>query len=123
MSVDAAPEIPPLPGIDTADGLRRMMNKPCLYTRVLCDFHARFRDERQLIESALAAGNHEEASRRAHSLKGLAGTVGARELQAQAEAMQLRCQAGKPAPEQWQRFADELARVLDGIATAFALPA
>ena len=33
-----------LPGIDKVDGLRRMMNKPALFEKILRDFHSRLHD-------------------------------------------------------------------------------
>jgi CheY-like chemotaxis protein/HPt (histidine-containing phosphotransfer) domain-containing protein len=67
-----------LPGIDTAVGLTQANGKPELYRKLLrgfrdqhgLDFEADFR-------LAIAAEDWETATRRAHSLKGVAKTIGA----------------------------------------------
>ena len=81
-------ETPLLPvgieGLDTALGLRRVMGKHTLYLSLLRKFVAgqsRFSDE---IEEALAAKDWATAERLAHTLKGVAGNIGASGLQAQA---------------------------------------
>lgn len=76
-STDGLPE---LPGIDKADGLKRMMNKTALYEKVLRDFHARFAGEPAAIRAAIASLDFATAERRAHSAKGLAATIGASQL-------------------------------------------
>ena len=111
---------PDLPGIDTAEGLRRMMNKSRLYERVLRDFHQRFRDEADHIRTALAAGDRDEARRRAHSTKGLAGSIGAVALQA--AALRLEAAIADATDDQaaaLAAYADELQRVIAGIARGF----
>ena len=79
---------PALPGIDTVDGLRRMMNRQPLYEKVLQDFYLRFQGETERIREALASGDMESAIRRAHSLKGTGGTIGARRLAECAKAVE-----------------------------------
>ncbi|MDD2663143.1 MAG: response regulator [Dechloromonas sp.] len=114
--------LPPLPGIDTADGMKRMLNKQALYERVLRDFHARFAGEVALLEAALAAGDVAGAERRAHSAKGLAGTIGARDLQATAFELETALREGQEHADALARFAAELRRVIDGIGQAYAIP-
>ena len=81
----AASAFPELPGLDTVDGLRRMMHKPALYERVLRDFRSRFAGEPDRIREALAAADRATAARLAHSLKGTGGTIGAIQLAALAK--------------------------------------
>ena len=113
---------PTLPGIDTVDGLRRMMNKPRLYEKVLRDFHARFIDEVAAIQSALDTGDTEAAMRRAHSAKGLAGSIGAARLQSAALALEMALR-GKTRYEKevLDEFAQALKIVIDGIGSNFGL--
>jgi len=114
--------IPSLPGIDTREGLRRMMNKPALYTRILKDFHQRFRDEPQQIRQAMAAGDRETAQRRAHTTKGLAGSIGAAALQIAAVDLE-KAIAGANADTDacLDRFEQAMNVVIDGIRAGFAL--
>lgn len=114
--------LPELPGINKADGLQRMMNKAALYEKVLRDFHARFRDEPTHIRKALTTGNFPEAERRAHSLKGLAGTIGAPALQHAAEELESTLRTGEiPSAAVFAQCESELAVVIAGIACAFGI--
>ncbi len=114
--------LPDLPGIDQAAGLRRMMNKPELYEKVLRDFHARFVDETQRIRAAIDSGDLPDAERRTHSTKGLAGTIGARQLQEAAQQLETALREGDAAREQFfAEFAQELNRIMDSIARGFDL--
>jgi len=112
----ASPILPELPGIDCAEGLRRMMNKPALYRKVLHDFHQRFAGEGRAIRQALLVNNREEAERRAHSCKGLAGTIGAGDLQHTAyELEQALRESAIDAEKQLQDFETALQIVIAGI--------
>lgn len=117
-----AKELPDLPGINTADGLRRMMNKASLYEKILRDFHARFIDEAQAIRAAITSGELVAAERQAHSAKGLAGTIGAPGLQEAARALETALRDGDADPELFlAHFERELQLVLDSIAKGFGI--
>ena len=120
--MSSADGLPDLPGINKADGLRRMMNKPALYEKVLRDFHARFSDEPKTIREALQAGDYATAERRAHSTKGLAGTIGAVGLQNASKELELALRQGeKPLDITFQQFENELKTVVEGIASGFSI--
>ena len=115
-------DFPDLPGIDTADGLRRMMNKPSLYEKILRDFYARFIGEPQAIRAAIASGDLVAAERHAHSAKGLAGTIGAPGLQNAAKALEMALHDGDAAAEEYLfQFEQELRQILDSIAYGFGI--
>ncbi len=77
-----------IPGaIDTDDGLSRCMGKADLYRRLLRGFRESELDFAADMQEAVAQGRFEHARRRAHDLKGLAGTIGARELQRAAQSL------------------------------------
>lgn len=111
-----------LPGIDTEDGLRRMVNKPALYEKVLKDFYHRFWNETAEIHEALQSGERETALRRVHSIKGLAGSVGARALQQAALDLEMAMRAEEP-PERLPLagFAIQLNLVINGLNAAYHL--
>src|SRR5574343_853423 len=110
-------ELPELPGIDKAEGLRRMMNKASLYEKVLRDFHARFCHETQTLRANIDSGDLATAERQAHSAKGLAGTIGAGQLQDLARDLELALHEGSPGvDEHFTRFKLDLERILAGIA-------
>jgi len=111
---------PQIPGIDTEDGLLRMMNKPSLYEKVLRDFHTRFINEMAQLQALLDSAKYDEAAHRVHSAKGLAGTIGAGDLQDAARQLETPLRGGQaPDADQLGCFAAELARVLQGIRQAF----
>jgi signal transduction histidine kinase/CheY-like chemotaxis protein len=88
-------EIPPLAGIDTGSGLVRVGNDPGFYRKILLQFRdsqAQVVDE---VEAALAAGERDTAERLAHTLKGVAGSVGADGVQEAARVLEAAIRAGK----------------------------
>jgi HPt (histidine-containing phosphotransfer) domain-containing protein len=112
--------LPDLPGIDKADGLKRMMNKPALYEKILRDFHARLIDTPHVIRAMLDSGDFASAERHAHSAKGLAGTIGAPVLQNAARALETALRDGAmPSEAVFGQFEQELRTVIDGIAVGF----
>jgi HPt (histidine-containing phosphotransfer) domain-containing protein len=99
-----------------------MMNKETLYEKVLRDFHARFSDEPAHIRAALATGDFPTAERRAHSTKGLAGTIGAPGLQSAAKVLENILHDGEmPSETIFSQFESELKIVIEGIAGAFSI--
>ena len=75
-------------GLDLQAGLRRVMGKQARYVALLREFAATQADAPERIEQALAARDPAAAARIAHTLKGLAGTIGADALQAQANTLE-----------------------------------
>ena len=115
-------ELPDLPGIDRVEGLSRMMNKPRLYERILCDFYRRFVGEAIAIRTALATNDHTTAERYAHSTKGLAGSIGAHDLQAASLALEVAIHDNAANLDTClNNYADKLAIVTAGIAKGFKL--
>ena len=68
-------------GIDTTSALRRVGGKAKVYFDVLKKFRDGQSDAPERIAAALQSGDWLSAERVAHSLKGLAGTIGSSELQ------------------------------------------
>ncbi len=84
---DAKPEsrvIADLPGIIFQDGLTRIGGNTALYKKILTRFLDDYPPARSQIEAALESGDQELAQRLAHTIKGVAGNIGAMELQAAA---------------------------------------
>jgi CheY-like chemotaxis protein/HPt (histidine-containing phosphotransfer) domain-containing protein len=73
--------------IDTADGLARCVGKPELYRRVLRGFHDTGTAFVAQVQADIANGQWDDALRAVHDLKGLAGTIGAHALHAEAGAL------------------------------------
>lgn len=73
--------LPTIDGLDTAGGLRRAGNNRKLYRQMLDRFASDFADCNQTFAEHLANAKWEEVERLAHTLKGLAGTLGANDVQ------------------------------------------
>jgi two-component system sensor histidine kinase/response regulator len=82
-------ELPPLVGIDTLLGLRQMGGDLSLYTTLLLLFLDSQKNSLDQLRLALADGQPKTAQRLAHTLRGLAGNIGAEALAAAAEALEL----------------------------------
>jgi PAS domain S-box-containing protein len=84
------PEVlPHIDGIDMALGLRHVLGKVHLYRTLLLQFAVDEADAAQHLRAALARHDLSEASRIAHTLRGLAGTIGATDLGREAAALEL----------------------------------
>jgi len=69
-----------LPGIDMALGLSRVAGNQKLYTKLLLDFHRDYAASVDDILAALNEGRMGDAQRLAHTVKGVAGNIGAQNL-------------------------------------------
>ncbi|MDB5850199.1 MAG: hypothetical protein JWP29_3951, partial [Rhodoferax sp.] len=87
-----------VPGLDTSLGLRRVMGKQGLYLALLRKFISGQRQCAADIETALAGHDRATAERLAHTLKGVAGNIGAPGVQALAGTLEalLRAKADRP---------------------------
>ena len=87
-----------LPGIDLASGLRRVLGKQQAYLGLLGKFAKGQRQFVGQLRQALGDGDRERAERLAHSLRGLAGNLGAAQLQAQAGELERGIHQGRAWP-------------------------
>ncbi len=76
----AAADLPTVAGIDTEDGLARSGGNVTLYRDLLRRFAQGHGGAVQAISKALDRGDAAEADRVAHTLKGVSGNIGAREV-------------------------------------------
>nr|WP_275951854.1 PAS domain S-box protein [Halorhodospira halochloris] len=83
-----------LPGFDLERGLRRLGEDKALYLRQLRRFRGQLTTDYAALIDHLRAGDNEQANRLAHTLKGVAGTLGAMDLQQQAEQIDHDLKAG-----------------------------
>ncbi|MBF0470451.1 MAG: transporter substrate-binding domain-containing protein [Gammaproteobacteria bacterium] len=95
----AEPSIPELPGIDTRVGLETTMNNPNLYRNLLHRFRTSQSDFGQQFAKARAESDPQAATRTAHTLKGVAGNIGAKEVQAAAQRLEQGAKEGVPTVE------------------------
>ena len=81
-------DVPTLDGINTREGLMRVQGNSKLYIKLLQKLSKNYRNFVAQFESAAKSGDWEFAQRLAHSLKGLAGNVGAEGLQNACEVLE-----------------------------------
>jgi CheY-like chemotaxis protein len=113
-----------IPGIDLADGLRRVANKPLIYLKLLRMFVSDQAHAAQMVRRALAEGDRPLALRTVHTVHGVAGNLGARALSATAKALEqlLRTDApAEPVEAALADFATRLAEQIAAIRTALDL--
>ncbi len=84
----AGPDLPALPGLDARDGLARLAGNRKLYDKLLLQFAVEQREAASRVGSLLAAGDRAGAERLAHTVKGVAGNLGAKEIQAAAAKLE-----------------------------------
>src|SRR5439155_20471167 len=82
------PDMLEIVGLDVRTGLRHAGGKVSFYSQLLQQFARDFADFARTVESMLTAGRWEDAAREAHTLKGLAGSLGANEVQPWAAALE-----------------------------------
>jgi len=111
-------------GLDVADGLRRVMGKRDVYTRLLRGFVSGQALVPEEIRGALAGSRRSDAERAAHTLKGLAGTIGAAGLSRQAAEVEGAIRRAASS-EEVERLLDVLQPALDALVTELirSLPA
>jgi two-component system sensor histidine kinase/response regulator len=108
----APPDVLPVDGLDSADGLHRVGGNSRLYVKLLRQFASQQANAIGEIRAALAANDAESAVRLAHTLKGVAGNLGARDVQDGAAAVETLLRGTSPADATDAALA-RLAAVLD----------
>ncbi|MDK2957688.1 MAG: two-component system, sensor histidine kinase and response regulator [Desulfovibrionales bacterium] len=120
---ESAADFPHLPGIDVEKGLARVLGNEFLYKKLLTNFaHDCGESSSRLVALALS-GQYAEASSIAHSLKGVAGNVGAatlHQLLSQIEAALQRKEA--PPQELINAFESERNVVVGRVTQIFGPP-
>jgi two-component system, sensor histidine kinase and response regulator len=112
LTRELSDELPNIDGLDTRDGLARVAGNRKLYLKLLHQFVEQQEQVVGQLEAALAAGEAALAERLAHTLKGVAGNIGARPVQAVAGELEklIRGRASATELESAQR---KVALVLD----------
>ena len=109
-----------LPGIDLRAGLQTTEGNQPLYLKLLRRFSEGQRYFEQNFREALRAGEQDTATRQAHTLKGVAGTIGAKKLQEAARQLEAQSLA-KAHPGELEsslrHVLETLGIVLDGLAS------
>ena len=118
LSATATDPLDSLPGIDPAAWRARGMGDDAMYRRMLKKFVLAQQDFPAPFLEALAAGDVPATRRLAHTLKSLAGTLGAHGVERTAQALELACIDGHDLPRLEALVKDvsrELEPVLEGL--------
>jgi two-component system sensor histidine kinase/response regulator len=105
-------ELSAVDGLDSADGLRRVGGNHKLYLKLLREFASDQADAVGQIRAALAGNDTEGATRLAHTLKGVAGSLGAGPVQSAAAAVEKLLRDGAAA-DATNLALEQLAAVVD----------
>jgi signal transduction histidine kinase/CheY-like chemotaxis protein len=107
-----------LPGIDRATGLSRVAGNEALYSKLLLDFHRDYATSADRIRAAIAEGRLADADRLVHTLKGVAGNIGAVDLHRAAQELDSALRLGdrEKAESLLTDVGGELSRVINGLA-------
>jgi HPt (histidine-containing phosphotransfer) domain-containing protein len=118
--------LPPIAGLDTNDGLARVGGNRTLYVKILRQFAEQQGPALDHIADALARGDHALAERLAHTLKGVAGNVGATSVPSAAAVLERAIRDRSNADEvkrAEQQVRSVLGPLVAGIRTAFGAAA
>ncbi len=81
-------QLPDMPGIDKVKGLRSLNNKARLFLTMLHDFRVNFSGTPKIIRQWAAAGAWQETRAKVHTIRGVAGYIGASRLLESAGALE-----------------------------------
>ncbi len=113
--------LPELPGIDVGSGVARTQGNLELYRKLLLRFHNNYGDFASPFRAMLSSGDYEAATREAHTLKGVAGNIGAQRVQSAAQVLEDACRERRDDIERrLQDVREALRPVLEGIAPLLA---
>jgi HPt (histidine-containing phosphotransfer) domain-containing protein len=101
------------------DALGRLMNNKNLYKKLLDKFGAGYGDYGEKVRSAFGGGNFEEAVHLSHTMKGLAGNLGASFLQEASLILETIAKGGTATADlddALDKFSSELGRALKEVA-------
>jgi two-component system sensor histidine kinase/response regulator len=103
-----------IPGLDTTAGLKCVLGNRQSYLSILKKFVISQKDTPQQIKAALVRGDRNTAERLAHTLKGLAGSIGAAGLQSSAGHLEAAIESDQ-APEIVEKLQTAQALLLDAL--------
>ena len=106
-----------LPGLDIQEGLDRVAGDRTLYCWLLRHFPEKYTAADQRIRALLTEGKSEDALREVHTIKGLAGQIGAHDLFQAGGRLEAALESASPDLEAaLQSFADSLSHMTRGLA-------
>jgi CheY-like chemotaxis protein len=117
---DVAAALPRVAGLDTRVGLNYTDGKQTFYLSLLSQFFSEFRSFPEQAAQLLRAGKLADAERLAHSLKGIAASLGARRVADAAGELERVLRRGEPSEAAVECVKRELSPVISGLTDYFA---
>ena len=115
-------DLPEIDGVDIKEGLKRVRGNIRLYRDLLIKFAAKHSDTGLQISDALYIGDRSTAERIAHTVKGVAGTIGIKQVQLAAEKLEKAIRdSDSAASVMLQDFTSALRAQIDAIEQALPL--
>ena len=126
MPTNQPSELPPkelpanVPGLAIATALNRLNQNTSLYLRLLDVFQRNQSNTVEKMQELLAEPNLVEAARLAHTLKGIAGSLGAKGLETASRTAEAQLREGNVVPDSLAALEKELKQVLQAVANLLA---
>jgi len=120
-AVAEADALPEVPGLNTTEGLVRVAGNRKLYRKLLDQFSSTEADAAQRIAAALTENDRALAERLAHTVKGVAGNIGASAVQNAAASLEKAIAVSAPETEIEVRrvsLAESLDQLIHGLKAA-----
>ncbi|WDE09636.1 diguanylate cyclase [Thalassomonas haliotis] len=116
-TVAKVPQAQELPGIDQKIGLGNVLGDESLFKEILVMFYQDHHEDKEKLQSALSAKDNVTTKHLAHTLKGVASSIGAMSLFERAKALDNAISGGDKDQYQllFEEVAAELIRVMAGI--------
>jgi len=108
--------IPLMAGIDCTDGLNRVNGNTKLYLKILGDFKEKYPNIDETIRDSLTADDVSTAARLAHTIKGVAGSIGATALSDAATELERAILRHEPTTQVLESFTAALHVVVEAMA-------
>jgi PAS domain S-box-containing protein len=109
-------DLPELPGLDTEQALANLQGNRQLYRQLLEKFRLRYHPFTEHWQNAVTDTDPQAIERLAHSIKGLAGSMGATTLERAAAATEQQAASGGVTSECEQLLMSEVQNLLDALA-------
>lgn len=118
MTEDELIVLAAVPGLDAAAGLRGVGGQMAFYQRLLRTYAGSHATDVAALRELMAAGDHQTATRLAHTLKGVSATLGATLVRSRSEVLEKALKERRPQPELDDALAaldHALSALLDGL--------
>ncbi len=104
-------------GVDVQWGIKRLGGNQQLYAQLIGEFYQRHKDQLQLLLGYQEAGDLKSTIRAIHTLRGVAGNIGAKQLEQVSANLESQLHS-HPSPfeaPEWQAFVDSFSLLLAGL--------